>query len=281
MENAPFLAPLRCSTSRTHAEISLSSSEDATKTNTVEIDSGEEPDFEPRSRSGASLEKRSEGNASATSLGSTESRSKFKEFPYDSKRVIWRDIHAEVIPETSCFKWWQKEASDVKVVLNQVSGYAEPGHLTYIMGASGSGKTTLLNILTQKRNDGLRVFGEIAVNDCLLEAGDMKKISAYVQQEDVFICNVTVQEHLMFAARLRVSDKKTEDERKAIVEGVIQAMNLTKCRNTRIRGVLEKSLSGGERKRLAFATEILTDPSILFCDEPTSGLDSFMALRVG
>ncbi|KAK5973834.1 ABC transporter domain-containing protein, partial [Trichostrongylus colubriformis] len=57
-------------------------------------------------------------------------------------------------------------------------------------------------------------------------------------------------------------------------------MNLTKCRNTRIRGVLEKSLSGGERKRLAFATEILTDPSILFCDEPTSGLDSFMALRV-
>ncbi|PIO75385.1 ABC transporter, ATP-binding protein [Teladorsagia circumcincta] len=150
--------------------------------------------------------------------------------------------------ERRCARW---KASDLARYIRRVSGYAEPGHLTYIMGAS-----------------------------CLVEDGDMRKISAYVQQEDLFISNVTVQEHLMFAARLRMHVKKTEDERKSMVEDVIQAMSLSSCRNTRIGRVLKKSLSGGERKRLAFATEILTDPSILFCDEPTSGLDSFMALRV-
>nr|CDJ80755.1 unnamed protein product [Haemonchus contortus] len=213
-------------------------------------------------------------------IGFKDTKYKPKDSSQEPKRVIWRDIYAEVIPNTSCFHSQRGDAHEAKVVLNQVSGYADPGQLTYIMGTSGSGKTTLLNILTQKRDDSLRVYGDIAINDCLLEAGDMKKISAYVQHEDLFITNVTVQEHLMFAARLRAHAKKTDDERKEIVEGVIQAMNLGNCRNTKIGGALQKNLSGGERKRLAFATEILADPSILFCDEPTSGLDSAMALRV-
>ncbi|KAK6056089.1 hypothetical protein COOONC_06406 [Cooperia oncophora] len=126
---------------------------------------------ESRSRSGANLsseKKRSDGTTSASSfpssLGSKEGRSKTREVAPDGKRVIWRDIYAEVIPKTSCLPWRRKNAPDVKVVLNQVSGYADPGQLTYIMGASGSGKTTLLNILTQRRTDGLRVYGDIAVN---------------------------------------------------------------------------------------------------------------------
>ncbi|KAK6013417.1 hypothetical protein OSTOST_21270, partial [Ostertagia ostertagi] len=138
---------------------------------------------ESRSRSGANVsleKKRSDGSAtpSVSSIGSKE-RSKVlldcclvtflmspaKDVAQEGKRVIWRDIYAEVIPKTSCFRWKQKETTEAKLVLNQVSGYAEPGHLTYIMGASGSGKTTLLNILTQRRNDGLRVYGDIAINE--------------------------------------------------------------------------------------------------------------------
>ncbi|KIH44570.1 hypothetical protein ANCDUO_25404, partial [Ancylostoma duodenale] len=83
-----------------------------------------------------------------------------------------------------------------KVVLDQVSGFAEPGQVTFIMGASGAGKSTLLNILTQKKMRGLRIFGEIAINNQLVEMGDMKKYSAYVQQDDLFIAEMTVQEHL-------------------------------------------------------------------------------------
>ncbi|VDL77527.1 unnamed protein product [Nippostrongylus brasiliensis] len=130
----------------------------------------------------------------------------------------------------------------------------------------------------------------------LLEDGDMKALSAYVQQEDLFSSQVTVEEQLMFAARLRMPANKTDEERRASVENAIQevvhhslahfqqnpsvSMSLNTCRNNRVGNVHSKSLSRSERKRLAFATEVLTDPGILFCDEPTSGLDSFMSSQV-
>ncbi|KJH46500.1 hypothetical protein DICVIV_07449 [Dictyocaulus viviparus] len=108
----------------------------------------------------------------------------------------------------------------------------------------------------------------------------MKKYSAYVQQEDLFISEVTVEEQLTFVARLRMPETTTEDERKETVEKVITSMGLGGCRFSRIGSTTDRCISRSERKRLAFASEIITDPSILFCDEPTSGLDSFMALQV-
>ncbi|WKY00767.1 hypothetical protein Q1695_015082 [Nippostrongylus brasiliensis] len=201
-------------------------------------------------------------------------------FKRDGKRVLWKDIYAEIIPRRSVWQCFKKTASEPKIILNQVSGYAEPGQLTFIMGASGAGKTTLLNILTQRRNWGLHVYGDISINDMLLEDGDMKALSAYVQQEDLFSSQVTVEEQLMFAARLRMPANKTDEERRASVENAIQEMSLNTCRNNRVGNVHSKSLSRSERKRLAFATEVLTDPGILFCDEPTSGLDSFMSSQV-
>ncbi|RCN37491.1 hypothetical protein ANCCAN_16616 [Ancylostoma caninum] len=89
------------------------------------------------------------------------------------------------------------------------------------MGSSGAGKSTLLNILTQKKMRGMRIFGEIAINNQLVEMGDMKKYSAYVQQDDLFIAEMTVQEHLMFAARLRMPSTLSETKRKETVEDVI------------------------------------------------------------
>ncbi|KAJ1360150.1 hypothetical protein KIN20_019062 [Parelaphostrongylus tenuis] len=72
----------------------------------------------------------------------------------------------------------------------------------------------------------------------------------------------------------------TKDERKETVEDVLLSMGLISCRSLRIDSSTKKSISRSERKRLAFASEIITNPSILFCEEPTSGLDSFMALEV-
>ncbi|VDM58144.1 unnamed protein product [Angiostrongylus costaricensis] len=96
----------------------------------------------------------------------------------------------------------------------------------------------------------------------------------------MFIAEVTVEEQLMFSARLRMPKNATEDERKETVENLITSMGLISCRYSRIGTATEKFISKSERKRLAFASEIITNPSILFCDEPTSGLDSFMALQV-
>ncbi|KAF0685462.1 hypothetical protein As57867_022579, partial [Aphanomyces stellatus] len=109
----------------------------------------------------------------------------------------------------------------------------------------------------------------------------MSRYASYVMQDDVFYATLTVKEHLMFQAELRMGKTFNAVQREARVDYVINELGLTKCRDSQIGGVQDvRGLSGGERKRLSFATEILTNPSLLFVDEPTSGLDSFMAESV-
>ena len=149
-----------------------------------------------------------------------------------------------------------------------------------VMGSSGSGKTTLLNVLTNRNLDNFKVSGQVTVNGVVV-GENIGNISAYVQQDDLFVGILTVREHLWFNALLRMDQRLTDSERNARVDEVMMDLSLTKCENSAIGEPGKvKSISGGERKRLSFATEILTNPKILFCDEPTSGLDSFMAENV-
>uniref|UniRef100_A0A915BJQ1 ABC transporter domain-containing protein n=1 Tax=Parascaris univalens TaxID=6257 RepID=A0A915BJQ1_PARUN len=150
-----------------------------------------------------------------------------------------------------------------------------------IMGSSGAGKTTLLNVLTQHNLANVDVSGVVLVNGESISRKTMRHLSAYVQQNDCFIGTMTVREHLLFSAKLRMGKEFTHEQRLEKVEDVIIEMGLSACANTMIgtpNGL--KGLSGGEKKRLSFASEVLTSPSIIFCDEPTSGLDSFMSLQV-
>ncbi|XP_070000442.1 protein white isoform X1 [Penaeus vannamei] len=172
------------------------------------------------------------------------------------------------------------KAIDVPI-LKGVTGICRPGELLAIMGASGAGKTTLLNVLTHRNNDKLRIVGDLFVNGHRVDPDSLTSRSAYVQQDDLFIGTLTVREQLIFQALLRMDRHVTYDERIKRVNQVIMELGLVKCENTLI-GVpgKAKSISGGEMKRLSFACEILTNPSLMFCDEPTSGLDSFMAQNV-
>ena len=90
-----------------------------------------------------------------------------------------------------------------------------------------------------------------------------------------------MREHLIFQALLRMDREVAKAQRMERVEEVIQELGLSKCSDTQI-GVPGKfkGISGGQMKRLAFASEVLTNPALLFCDEPTSGLDSVMAASV-
>ena len=85
---------------------------------------------------------------------------------------------------------------------------------------------------------------------------EMKKLSAYVQQDDVFIGMLTVGETLRFAAKLRSPHKLDKVELESIVDELLVMMSLKKCENTKVGSMTEKSLSRGERKRLAFACEV-------------------------
>ncbi|XP_011702056.1 PREDICTED: protein white isoform X1 [Wasmannia auropunctata] len=168
-----------------------------------------------------------------------------------------------------------------KHILKDVCGVAYPGELLVIMGASGAGKTTLLNTLTFRSARGLSASGLMAANGQRISPGVLTSRMAYVQQDDLFVGTLTVTEHLMFQAAVRMDRQIPRNQRIKRVNEVIDELALSKCRNTVI-GIpgRVKGLSGGEMKRLSFASEVLTDPPLMFCDEPTSGLDSFMAHQV-
>ncbi|TKR61716.1 hypothetical protein L596_028796 [Steinernema carpocapsae] len=170
---------------------------------------------------------------------------------------------------------------NMRVVLDRVSGVAKPGELLAIMGGSGAGKTTLLNVLTNIDQKELKKSGTVTINGQPLQADILKRISAYVQQHDIFIGTLTVREQITFSAKLRLGRRATAEEQRNRIEDVIRDFNLTNAQNTLI-GVPNrtKGISLGEKKRLAIASEMFADPYLLFCDEPTSGLDAFMAKQV-
>ncbi|XP_031332548.1 protein white-like [Photinus pyralis] len=169
---------------------------------------------------------------------------------------------------------------EAKQILKNVNGIARPGEVLAIMGASGAGKTTLMNVLTSQSAPNMLITGVCCANGVPIDS-NLRRKCAYVQQEDLFIGTLSVKEHLIFQALLRMDRKIPNKERMKRVDEVIRALGLSKCENTKIgiQGRI-KGISGGEMKRLSFASEVITNPSIMFCDEPTSGLDSFMALNI-
>ncbi|GLD98850.1 hypothetical protein PINS_up007568 [Pythium insidiosum] len=144
------------------------------------------------------------------------------------------------------------------------------------MGPSGAGKSSLLDCISGRNP---KVEGSITVNGQPWSKR-MKRFASYVMQDDLFYQTITVREHLIFQARLRMGKTHTVEQQEDRVNTVMEELGLTKCRDTLIGGPSLRGISGGERKRLSFAAEILTNPSLLFVDEPTSGLDSFMAETV-
>ena len=148
------------------------------------------------------------------------------------------------------------------------------------MGPSGSGKTTLLDCLAShvQQSNNLLLEGEIFVNGeiCNQNMGNIRK--GYVRQEDIFYSQMTVRETLRFVARLKLPREVTYEEKMTVVEKLIKRLSLSKCADTLVGEATvgrQRGISGGERKRLSIACELIGDPRLLFLDEPTTGLDSF------
>jgi len=152
------------------------------------------------------------------------------------------------------------------------------GQLVAVMGGSGTGKSTLLNVL----NGNLKFDeGRIHINgfDLHDHSEALAGVIGYVPQDDLLKEELTVFENLYFNARLCFShfDK---DEITALVEKALHDFDLVEARDLVVGSPLNKILSGGQRKRLNIALELIREPSVLFVDEPTSGLSSMDSEKV-
>ncbi|CAK4766587.1 hypothetical protein LEN26_004738 [Aphanomyces euteiches] len=144
------------------------------------------------------------------------------------------------------------------------------------MGPSGAGKSSMLDVIAGRNK---AFTGHVNMNGEPWNP-TINKHACYVLQDDVFYYTLTVEEHLQFQAQLRMGKAFTPQQRHERVQFVIHELGLGKFQDSPIGNAVVRGISGGERKRLSFATELLTNPSLLFVDEPTSGLDSFMAESV-
>ena len=162
--------------------------------------------------------------------------------------------------------------SDNTLGIDDISFEMEHGDLIAVMGPSGCGKSTLLNIINGNYKP---TEGEVSLDNIDLHENYafLKNFMGFVPQDDLLFDNLTVYENLYFNAKLRSPGKKKEIL-KSLVDKVLKDINLFEKKDTKVGNVLDKTLSGGERKRLNIGLELLSDSEVLLLDEPTSGLSS-------
>jgi ABC-type multidrug transport system ATPase subunit len=169
-----------------------------------------------------------------------------------------------------------------KSIINGISSYFNPKEMVAIMGPSGCGKTTLLDLLTGRRRKG-KCEGEIFVNGIpfVYLREWYKKHTGYVLQSAVpFYEEMTVRENLVLAAFLRLPRSLSADERFNRIENIIDQVGLNIVEDTIVGGSTGLGLSGGQKRRLAVAIQLLSLPRVLFLDEPTSGLDATSSMEL-
>ncbi|XP_034242718.1 ATP-binding cassette sub-family G member 4 [Thrips palmi] len=153
-----------------------------------------------------------------------------------------------------------------KKIIHDVNGRFCPSQLIAIMGPSGAGKSTLLDILSGYRLTG--VSGDVMVNGRPRNLDRFRRMSCYIQQDDRLHALLTVQENMSLAARLKLgSIPRTEHQ--PIIDEILNTLGLKHHSETRTG-----RLSGGQKKRLSIALELINNPLLMFLDEPTTGLDS-------
>ncbi len=168
-----------------------------------------------------------------------------------------------------------------KQILQGIQGLAQPGQLMAIMGASGAGKTTFLDILARKNKRGV-TEGNFYVNGEKVVDNEYRSVIGFVDQDDTMLPTLTVHETILTSALLRLPRDMGISAKEQRVYEVEKQLGITHIKDQLI-GSEEgngRGISGGEKRRVGIACELVTSPSILFLDEPTSGLDSFNAFNV-
>uniref|UniRef100_A0A7S2SQZ2 ABC transporter domain-containing protein n=1 Tax=Mucochytrium quahogii TaxID=96639 RepID=A0A7S2SQZ2_9STRA len=181
--------------------------------------------------------------------------------------ISWKDL--------SCTVKIKKKGT--KTILQPNCGVVKPGQLLAVMGPSGSGKTTLLDALANRMRSS-KLGGKVLFNGRELKDKERSAIVSYVPQEDSLMGQFTVRETIRYAARFHYGLRGEDIEDR--VTQTMEAMGLDNVADTLVGDIFRKGISGGQKRRLSIAVELISKPSILILDEPTSGLDSASAYGV-
>ncbi|KAF5631014.1 ATP-binding protein [Fusarium sp. NRRL 25303] len=187
------------------------------------------------------------------------------------KNFTWRSVTVTVK---------DRETKQPKAIVDNVEGIVEAGEICALMGPSGCGKTTLLNVLARRPTNASSVEAEVNINGSHLSLAEFREVSCFVEQEDALIGSLTVRETLEFSSRLASSSSLSKKERIVRINNLLESFGLVEQANTLIGTPIRKGISGGQKRRVGVASQLITSPKLLFLDEPTSGLDSAASLEV-
>lgn len=162
-----------------------------------------------------------------------------------------------------------------RFILKDITGTFRPGRLCTILGPAGCGKSTLLTALGGY-NAVLATKGTITIDGTTFKSRVAREIFGFVFQDDVFTETLTVYEAVCFAAACRLK----HDEVEISTMETLKKLGIYSIRESRIGSILNRGISGGERKLTSIAMQLVTRPAAMILDEPTSGLDSLTALKV-
>ncbi|XP_061646056.1 ATP-binding cassette sub-family G member 8 isoform X2 [Phyllopteryx taeniolatus] len=218
-------------------------------------------------------------------FSSEEDSSLYFTYSGDCNQLEVNNLHYEV--DTAAQIPWYERLSEFKLpweikgnkqtAIDKLSLRVCSGQMLAIIGSSGCGKTSLLDIITCRDEGGGVTSGQILINGRPNTAHLVKKSIAHVRQDDRLLPHLTVRETLAFVAKLRLPTHFTQAQRDQRVDDVIAELRLRQCAHTRVGNDYVRGVSGGERRRVSIAVQLLWNPGILILDEPTSGLDSFTA----
>ena len=154
--------------------------------------------------------------------------------------------------------------------MHDLSFTLKNGELLAIMGGSGTGKTTLLSLL----NGSLKPQeGTITINGHSITEPEAKSLIGFVPQDDLLIEELTVYQNLWFTAKFCFEGMSDEELDKRVMK-TLKDLGLDATKDLKVGSAINKYISGGQRKRLNIALELIREPAVLFLDEPTSGLSS-------
>ncbi|EKX51516.1 hypothetical protein GUITHDRAFT_102779 [Guillardia theta CCMP2712] len=170
-------------------------------------------------------------------------------------------------------------SSNQVFILQNISTVFQPGRLCLVLGPPNSGKSTLLRLVSKRLDDNLRTTGQVLYNGKELSDDFARSMIGYVPQDDIHYPVLTVAETLRFAAKSMLHNE-SEEEVEERLNKVLTLFDLVGCKDTRVGNHESRGISGGEKKRLTCAEQMIVDHPVVCMDEISTGLDSAVTQKI-